>query len=70
MEFEALSTGSLVYVTSYGPYWGLRGTILAVDAVVLTDQDSLYFYLVVFHEGPTREPLWLVHDDVARVDAG
>ena len=69
MKFNALAVGSLVYVTCYGPCWGLKGIIRAVDVIALADaQEPLYFYLVALHEGQTKEPLWLVHDDVAGVE--
>ena len=69
MESNVLPVGSLVYVTCYGPYWGLRGIIRAVDVITLVDtQESLSFYLVALQEGQIEEPLWLVHDDVAVVE--
>ena len=67
MEFNILAAGSLVYVTCYGPYWGLRGIIRAVDVIALDAQDSMYFYLVALEDGRIKEPLWLVHDDVAEI---
>jgi len=69
MKFNALPVGSLVYVTCYGPYWGLRGTIRAVCVIDLSDsQEHLYFYQVALHEVQMREPLWLVQDDLAVVE--
>jgi hypothetical protein len=59
--------GCLVYVTCYGPCWGLRGIIRRVDVIASADA-PLYFYLVALHEGQMREPLWLVHDDIAAVE--
>jgi hypothetical protein len=56
-----------VYVTSYGPCWGLKGIIRAVD-VIADAQEPLYFYLVALHEGQVKEPLWFVHDHVAGVE--
>ena len=69
MKFNVLGVGSLVYVTCYGPCWGLKGIVRAVDAIALADaQEPLYFYLVALHEGQVKEPLWFVHDDVAGVE--
>lgn len=69
MESNFLPVGSLVYVTCYGPYWGLRGIIRAVDAIALADgQECVYFYLVALQDGQMKEPLWLVHDDLAGVE--
>ena len=38
--------GNQVCVTSYGPFRGLRGTILAVDQIVDDLEDPFCFYLV------------------------
>ena len=69
MKFNVLGVGSLVYVTSSGPCWGLKGIIRAVDVIALVDtQAPLYFYLVALHEGQVKEPPWFVHDHVAGVE--
>jgi hypothetical protein len=69
MKFNVLGVGSLVYVTCYGPCWGLKGIIRAVDVIAFVDaQEPLYFYLVALHEGQVKEPLWFVHDHVAGVE--
>lgn len=66
MEINILAVGNLVYVTCYGPYWGLRGIVRAVDVIVLADtqEEPSYFYLVALQEGQLKEPVWFVHDDV------
>ena len=61
---DILPVGSLVYITSYGPYYGLRGIIHTVDA----HNAPLYFYLVALQDGRISEPLWFVHDDVVAVE--
>jgi hypothetical protein len=69
MEINILAVGSLVYVTSYGPCRGFRGIIRAVDVIAPVDEQvPLCFYLVALHEGQVKEPLWLVHDDIAEVE--
>jgi hypothetical protein len=69
MEFNILAAGSLVYVTCHGPYWGLRGIVRAVDVIALADaQESMCFYLVALQDSQVKEPLWLVHDDIAAVE--
>lgn len=70
MDPNVLAVGNLVYVTCYGPCWGLRGIFRAVDVIVLADaqEESLYFYLVALQEGLVKEPVWVVHDDVAGVE--
>src|SRR5262249_5927583 len=61
---DILSVGSLVYITCHGPCWGLRGIVRTVDVA----DAPLYFYLVMLEEGPIKEPLWLLGDDVAAVE--
>jgi hypothetical protein len=70
MESNVLAVGSLVYVTCYGPCWGLRGIVHAVDVIALADapEEPVYFYLVALQEGHMKEPVWFVHDDVAGVE--
>jgi hypothetical protein len=69
MESNVLAAGSPVYVTCHSPYWGIRGIVLAVDIIALADtQECMYFYLVALHDGQLKEPLWLVHDDVAEME--
>jgi len=69
MKLDALTVGSLVYVTCYGPCWGLRGIIRTIDMIVLSDTpEPLYFYLVALQGGEIKEPVWFVHDDVAEVE--
>jgi hypothetical protein len=70
MESNVLAVGSLVYVTCYGPCWGLRGIIHAVDVIALADapEEPVYFYLVDLQEGQVREPVWFIHDDIAGVE--
>lgn len=65
MRTRILPLGSLVAITSYGPYWGETGMILQVDVVDLDASDaSLPFYLVALRG---REPVWFEHDAVAEV---
>jgi hypothetical protein len=64
---DILAVGSLVYVTCYGPCWGIRGIIRAIDVIAPADA-PLYFYLVTLQEGQMKEPLWFVQDDVVAVE--
>lgn len=66
IESNVLVVGNLVYVTCYGPYWGIRGIVLTVDTIVFTDaqDEPLHFYLVALQEGQTKEPVWFVHNHV------
>jgi hypothetical protein len=66
---DIFTVDSLVYVTCYGPFWGFRGTVCAVDVIPLSNtQEALYFYLIALQEGQIKEPIWFVHDDVAAVE--
>lgn len=62
-----LEIGNLVYVTSYGPYRGLKGIIRTVD-VLAPKHASSCFYLIALQEGHMKEPVWFIHDDVAVVE--
>ena len=70
MESNVLPVGGLVYVTCYGPCWGLKGIIRDIDVIVIDDakDDSLYFYLVALQDVGIKEPVWFTHDDVAEVE--
>ena len=69
MESSVLPVGSLIYVTSYGPNFGLKGTVQEVEVIIQASvRESQYFYLVTLHEGQLREPLWLTQDDIATVE--
>lgn len=63
MHEAILARGTLIQVTSYGPWWGRKGTIRAVDLMDAPGPSPAIFYLVVVH-GPPCTELWLEHDSV------
>ena len=65
MRDTVLRAGSRVYVTSYGPLWGVRGTIRAVHPITVGFDQRRYFYLVKFDGTQMSEPIWLAQEDVA-----
>jgi len=66
MDEPIYTVGTLVQVTSYGPFFGCKGTIRALDFIGEADGAPIVFYLVTLHDEPRKE-LWLEHDAVAAV---
>lgn len=66
MNESIYTKGTLVYVTSYGPLFGLKGTIRVIDVIGESGQVPAIFYLVRLQDDPGKE-LWLEHDTVAVV---
>lgn len=66
MNDHILPKGTLVYVTSYGPFYGRKATIRAIDLIGEDGPTSVLFYLVALQEEP-RQELWLEQDAVAEV---
>ena len=67
MSTNVLSVGSLVSITSYGPYFGCTGIIRSIDVIAAETQDPWPFYLVALRESQGSEPLWFEHDAVVEV---
>ncbi len=62
-----LSIGSLVYVTSYSPFRGLRGIIRAVEKITDEVKGAYCFYQVEFDVMKNSEPIWFEADEVAAI---
>ena len=60
--------GSLVHVTSYSPFRGLKGTILTVDAIADDLEEPFCFYLIALEGTHIQEPIWFEYDEVDVVD--
>ncbi len=58
------SPGSLVQVTSYGPFRGLNGTIQKVDTISDDIEEPFCFYLVALEGTQIKEPMWFEYDEV------
>jgi hypothetical protein len=67
MGINVLSVGSLVYVTSYSPFRGLRGTIRTVDTIATGLDEPFCFYLVALEGARAREPVWFEYDEVESI---
>lgn len=64
MSNEMFQVGTLVRVTSYGPFRGLKGTIQRVDALSDDPNDPLCFYLVALEETSFRTPIWFEYQEL------
>jgi hypothetical protein len=67
MQDSVLAVGSRVYVKSYGPIWGLRGTIRAVHPITVELKQPWSFYLIQLDGTELDEPVWLAQEEVAVV---
>jgi hypothetical protein len=68
MPTNVLPVGSLVDVTSYSPFRGLRGSIQAVNTIADEPEEPFCFYLVALEGTHLQEPIWLEHDEVEEVE--
>lgn len=64
---NVLPVGSRVYVTSYSPFRGLRGTIQMANTLATEAEEPLCFYKISLDEVSAREPLWFADDEVESV---
>ena len=68
MNNQALPPGSRVYVVSYGPFRGLKGTIRKVDTIAGLEADEAFcFYLVELEGTHNNVPIWFEYDEVELV---
>ena len=63
MSDTSVQVGSSVYVTAFGPFMGLRGTVQSVDAIPPLDE-SYCFCLVKLERVHIEEPVWFHCDEV------
>ena len=66
-RMNILSEGSLVRITSYSPFRGLRGTIRRVDTIATELEEPFCFYLIGLEGVQMKEPLWFEYDEVELV---
>jgi hypothetical protein len=69
MEIHVLPVESLVYVTSYSPLRGLRGTIRTVHTIAPDLDEPFCFYLIALEGARVREPVWFEYDEVELIAA-
>jgi hypothetical protein len=68
MQTNILPVGSLVDVTSYSPFRGLRGTIQAVNTIADESEEPFCFYLVALEGTHIREPIWFEYTEVEAIE--
>jgi len=59
--------GSLVQVTSYSPFRGLKRTIQVVDTIVDDLEEPFCFYQIVLEGAQLKESIWFECDEVGLV---
>ena len=67
MQDSVFTVGSRICVKSYGPLWGLRGTIRAIYPIEAEFEQPWCFYLVKLDGMDLGEPAWFAHNEVALV---
>jgi len=68
MQTNVLPVGSLVDVTSYSPFRGLKGTIQTVNTIADEAEEPFCFYLVDLEGTQIHEPVWFEHTEVEAVE--
>ena len=64
VQTNILPVGSLVEVTSYGPFRGLKGTVQVVNTIADETEELFCFYLVALEGTHIQEPIWFEHHEV------
>lgn len=64
MGINILPTGSRVYVTSYSPFRGLRGTIQTVHTMATEREEPFCFYQVALEGNFIHEAVWFEYDEI------
>jgi len=67
MEQNIYPPGTLVHVTSYGPFRGLRGTVKVVDSISDGSDMPFCFYLITLEGTQMKEPMWFECNEVGLV---
>ena len=68
MQTTVLPVGSLVDVTCYCPFRGLKGTIQTVSTIADEAEEPFCFYLVDLEGTHIQEPIWFEHNEVEAVE--
>ena len=69
MQTNILPVGSLVDVTSYSPFRGLRGTVQAVNTIADELEEPFCFYLVALEATYIQDPIWFEYTEVEVVES-
>ena len=62
-----MPVGSLVCVTSYSPFRGLRGTVRSVHTIAADLDEHFCFYLIALEGAQIKGPIWFEYDEVELV---
>jgi len=68
MQTTVLPVGSLVDVTSYCPFRGLKGTVQTVSTIDDGVEELFCFYLVDLEGTHIPEPIWFEHNEVVAAE--
>ncbi len=63
MESLVFSEGSRVYVVSYSPFRGLKGTIRTVHHIAPLDE-LFCFYQIELEGAQVKDPVWFTYEEV------
>ena len=64
MGINLMPVGSLVCVTSYSPFRGLRGTVRSVHTIAADLDEHFCFYLIALEGVQIKGPIWFEYDEV------
>ena len=64
MRINVFPVGSRVYVTSYSPFRGLRGTVREANTIASELEEPFCFYLIDLEGAYIQEPIWFEYDEV------
>ena len=64
---NVLPEGSLVRITSYSPFRGLKGTIRIVDTITSDLEEPFCFYLVDLDGAWMKEPIWFEYTEMEAI---
>ena len=68
MSANILPVGSLVDVTSYSPFRGLKGTVQDVNTIADEQEEPFCYYLVALQGTQLQEPIWFEYTEVELVE--
>jgi hypothetical protein len=69
MQTTVFPVGSLIDVTSYSPFRGLKGTVQRVSMMADDVEELFCFYLVDLEGTQIQEPVWFEHEEVEAAEA-
>ena len=66
MKQNVYPPGSLVQVTGYSPFRGLKGTVQVVDTIV-DDLEEPFCFQIALEGTQLKEPMWFEYGEVGLV---